>query len=90
MVWDQEWQDVDPGPGKSPRIGSKISQIWKYLLCDIASDFCTDWRTFETIDSVRIPSPFLDTLQGLQPRGEDLAEISGGFINARRSEFSPR
>ena len=51
MVWDQEWQDVDPGPGKSPRIGSKISQIWKDLLCDIASDFCTDWRTFETIDT---------------------------------------
>ena len=74
MVWDQEWQDVDPGPGKSPRIGSKISQIWKDLLCDNRPDFCTDWRTFETIDSVRIPSPFLDTLQVFSPVGEELFE----------------
>ena len=74
MVWDQEWQDVDPGPGKSPRIGSKISQIWKDLQRDIASDFCTDWRTFETVASVRIPWPFLDTLQVFSPVGEELFE----------------
>ena len=43
------------GPGKDPRIRSKISQIWKDLQRDIASDFCTDWRTFETVDSVRTP-----------------------------------
>ena len=74
MVWDQEWQDVDPGPGKSPRIGSKISNIWKDLQRDMSSDFCIDWRTFETIDSVRIPSPFLDTLQVFSPVGEELFE----------------
>ena len=51
MAWDQEWQDVDPGPGKSPRIGSKISKIWKDLQRDMSSDFCIDWRTFETIDT---------------------------------------
>ena len=74
MVWDQEWQDVDPEPGKSPRIGSKISQIWKDLQRDIASAFCIGWRTFETVGSVRIPSPFLDTLHVFSPVGEELFE----------------
>ena len=72
MVWDQEWQDVDPGPGKSLRIGSRLSQIWNDLQRDIASGFCIGWRTFETVDSGGIPWSFLDTLQVFSPVGEEL------------------